>query len=236
MPIAIAIAGAAVIGAGASIISSNKAASTAKGVATQNNALQQNIYNQNAARLDPYGQRGNVAGDRINALLGLGGDTAAANTAFDAYKGSTEYSSRLKQGQDSVLAGLGARGLLDSGAAQKALLKYGQTFGSNEFGTYMGNLTGQQNTGLAAASSLAGVGQNYANAVTANNNNAANTQENAYLSNGQAINGVLSNALGAYGYSQGVGSSYKSPNAGVVGKAGVPGVGGNPFYMSAGGF
>lgn len=236
MPIAIAIAGAAVIGAGASIISSNHAASTAKNVATQNNALQQNIYNSNAARLDPYSARGNAAGEQANALLGLGGDTASANAGFDAYKGSTEYTSRLKQGQDSVLAGLGARGLLDSGAAQKALLKYGQTFGSNEFGTYMGNLQTQQNTGLAAASSLAGVGQNYANAVTANNNNAAGVQENAYLSNGQAINGALQSALGAYGYSQGIGSSYKSPNAGVLGKSGAPGTGGNPFYMSAGGF
>jgi len=197
------------VGAGASIISSNKAASTAKSVAAQNNTLQQNIYNENAARLDPYGARGSVAGDLINALLGLGGDTAAANTAFDTYKASTEYSSRLKQGQDSVLAGLGARGLLDSGAAQKALLKYGQTFNSNEFGTYIGNLKDQQDTGLAAASSLAGVGQNFASAVTSNNNNAANTVENSYLSNANSINGVLSNALGAYAYSQGVGSSYK---------------------------
>lgn len=218
MPIAIAIAGAAVIGAGASIISSNKAASTAKSVAAQNNTLQQNIYTQNAGRLDPFSSNGITAGNRINALLGLGGDTASADAAFDAYKGSTEYTSRLKQGQDSVLAGLGARGLLDSGAAQKALLKYGQTFGSNEFGNYMGNLQVQQNTGLSAASALAGVGQNYANAVTANNNNAANTVENSYLSNGQAINGALQNAIGAYTYSQGIGSSYGKP--GVLAKAG----------------
>lgn len=210
MPIGLAVAGiaAAGIGAAASISASNKAAKTAQQNAAASNALQQNIYNQNKATLQPFVDNGTKAGNSINALLGLGGDTTAANAAFDAYKGSTEYTSRLNQGQNSVMAALGGKGLLDSGAAQKAILKYGQTFASNEFGNYMGNLQTQQQAGLGAASALAGNGQNYANAVSNNNNQAANTVANAALSNAGTINGVLGSALSAYGLSQGVGSSY----------------------------
>ncbi|MBI0474216.1 hypothetical protein D9601_02400 [Sphingomonas sp. MA1305] len=196
------------IGGAASISASNKASKTAQQTAAANNALQTQIYNSNKETLQPYVNTGNKATQSIEALLGLGGDTTAANAAFDAYKGSTEYTSRFNEGQRAVTAALGGKGLLDSGAAQKAILKYGQTFASNEFGNYMGNLQTQQQTGLGAASALAGNGQNYANSVSANNNAASNTVANAALSNASTVNGVLGSALSAYGLSQGVGSSY----------------------------
>lgn len=210
--VAIGTAVAGAVGAGASISASNKAAKTAKSTAATNNALQQDIYNQNKAALAPY-QDGGKATASLNALLGLGGDTASANAAFDAYKGSTEYTSRLAQGSNSVQAALGGKGLLDSGAGQKSLLKYGQTFASNEFGNYVGNLQTQQQTGLAAASAQAGVGANYANSVSANNNAASTTVSNAALSNAGAINSALGSAVSAYGVSQGMGSSYGSKAA-----------------------
>lgn len=208
--VAVAIVGAAVVGTGASVASSNKASKTAQDTAAQNNALQRDIYGQNKDTLQPYVNTGNKATASIESLLGLNPDSGAAAKAYADYQNSTEYQSRLKQGSDSVISGLGARGLLDSGAAQKSLLKYGQTFGSNEFGQYLGNLQTQQGVGLSGASALAGVGTNYANAVTANNNNAANTSANASLANGATISGLLGNAVSAYGLSQGLGSSYKS--------------------------
>ncbi|MBI0477504.1 hypothetical protein D9601_19395 [Sphingomonas sp. MA1305] len=206
--VAAAIVGAAVVGGGASIAASNKASKTARDNAASSNALQTNMYNQNKDTLQPFVDSGTKATSSINALLGQGGDTAAANAAFDAYKGSTEYTSRFNEGQRAVTAALGGKGLLDSGAAQRAILKYGQTFASNEFGNYLGNLQTQQQTGLGAASALAGNGQNYANAVSYNNGQAANTAANSALATGSAINGVLGSALSAYGLSQGVGSSY----------------------------
>lgn len=208
MPLAAAIVGAAVIGGGTAIAASNKASKTAQQTAAQNNAFQQQIYASNKDTLQPYISTGNKATQSIESLLGLGGDSAAANAAFDAYKGSTEYTSRLAEGSKQVTAALGGKGLLDSGAALKALTKYGQTFASNEFGNYLGNLQTQQQTGLGAASALAGNGQNYANAVSANNNAASNTAANAALSNAGAVNSVLGSAISAYGLSQGVGSSY----------------------------
>lgn len=208
MPVAIAIAGAAVVGAGASVAASNKASKTAKQVAQQNNNTQQQIYEQNRQTLAPYVSQGNLVTPTINGLLGLG-DTVAAGRAFDTYKTSTGYQSRLSEGQAGVNAALGASSLRDSGAAVKAAAKFNQNFASNEFGNYLGALQGQQALGLSAASAQAGVGQNYANATNANNTAAGNAAGNAALANANSINGALGNIVSAYGYSQGaLGSSY----------------------------
>jgi hypothetical protein len=232
MPIALplAIAGAAVVGGGASIIASNKAAKATKQAAQtasdttlqaarESNALQERIYNQNTATLSPFVAQGGKATSSINALLGLDGDPSAASAAFDTFRNSTGYDFRVGEGQKAVLSGLGARGYLDSGAAQKALLKYGQGVASDEFGKYYGALTGQQGVGLTAASAQAGVGQNYAGAVGANNTGAANVganaaltagnaQGNSYLSAANSLNGVLNNGVSAYALNSGLKSSY----------------------------
>lgn len=75
-----AIIGSAVIGAGASAIGASKNSkaikkSTDAQTAANDASLaqQRETYAQNKAILDPYAQRGNAAGEAINALLGLGG-------------------------------------------------------------------------------------------------------------------------------------------------------------------
>lgn len=49
----------------------NTAAQTAQNTTDANNALARDIYGQNKAALSPFMQRGNVAGDYINAMLGI---------------------------------------------------------------------------------------------------------------------------------------------------------------------
>lgn len=66
-------AGGAFLGAKAQKKAANRAADTSQNVANQNNALAQDIFNQNKATLSPFVNRGNAAGDTINALLGIGG-------------------------------------------------------------------------------------------------------------------------------------------------------------------
>ena len=63
--------GAAAIGSSAQKKAANKAAQTAQDTTAANNALQMQIYNQNAAVLSPYISRGNQAGSMYGALLGL---------------------------------------------------------------------------------------------------------------------------------------------------------------------
>lgn len=277
MALATALAAAATIGG--SILSSNaqkkaaKSASTAaQNTANQNNALAQWMYNQNAGVLSPYQQRGNAAGNAMNALLGLGGpsnnmgqafidpngyagsdagfapqtgiqnalsmygDTmsidgaptgigfggympptaptaqatpqAAPQTgnalsqyqdAFKNYQDSTGYQFRLNQGQRAIGSNFAARGLSNSGAAAKSLLGYNQGMASNEFGNYLNQLSGIQNMGLGAGSAQAGVGQNYVNTVSANNDSAGTAAANAALLRGNATANMFGSIAGGIG-------------------------------------
>ena len=141
---------------------------------------------------------------------GTSGESAieAQNAAFKNFRDSTGYQDQFNEGQRAVTSALGNRGMLDSGAAQKALVKYGNYQSSQSFGSYLDRLVQQQGVGLGAASAQAGVGTNYANATSANNTNNANTIGNAALSNASTINGVLQSGVSAYSYNSGLKSSY----------------------------
>lgn len=271
----VASIGGALIGSSAQKKAANKAADVSLQTAQQNNALAQNIYNQNAQALSPFQQRGNEAGNAINALLGLGvarpqqaqmnqmmqfgqnapygymggsgigdgmierqmfenmgGDMyypqgyredlpqvganangqyqamsspqADYNKAFQNYQNSTGYQFRLGEGIRAIDAGAPVR---NSGATLKARQQYGQNIGSQEFGNYLGYLANQQGVGLSGASAQAGVGQNYVNTVSANNNSAGSAAANAALMRGQATSnmwGGVANGLGSI-----FGSSFK---------------------------
>lgn len=108
----------------------------------------------------------------------------SAMSAFDRYRASDGYQFRQNEGMNALASNFRGRGISQSGAADKALLRYGQDYGSNEFGKYLGYLSNQQGVGLSGASALAGVGQNYVNNVTANNNNAGNSLSNSLLARG----------------------------------------------------
>lgn len=264
----VASIGGALIGSSAQKKAARRAEQTAQQTADKNNALQREIYQQNAAVLSPFQQRGNAAGDAINALLGLGvaqqqpsyapqmnpmmrfgapygymggsgigdgmierqmfesmgGDVyypqgyredlpqvganangqyqamtspqADYNNAFNNYRNSTGYQFRFNEGMRAIDAGAP---VLNSGARLKAALNYGQNIASGEFGNYLGQLANQQGVGLSGASAQAGVGQNYVNTVSANNNSAGTAAANAALMRGQATSnmwGGIANGLG----------------------------------------
>lgn len=245
-------------------------------------ALNKDIYNSNYNLLSPFVSRGNVAGESINALLGL--PTAPAMTsplstsgvqtnpvvsrtplaredlgysgplqdsqrnpayrlarvltgtahpqqdapvatpaptptttpatnalspqqAFQNFANSAGMQFQLQQGENAINNGYAARGQLQSGAALKALQDYGQqTALNNYFMPYMGLLGGQQSVGAGAASSVAGVGQNFGNTAAAINGqmggaiqNGADATANAALLRGQAqanMYGQIGGALG----------------------------------------
>jgi hypothetical protein len=255
--VAVAIGGAAVVGAGATVLASNKAAGAAKSAANTNNALQSQIYDENKAALAPYQAQGASATTAINSLLGLNGNYAsyvqnnpdllaaynannngqsitdfgrdhwtndgqyegrtatpysgvasADNPGFNAFRNSTGYQFQLDQGNKALTAALGAKGQLESGAAVKSALTYNQNAAAGSFNQYYADLTGQQGVGLTAASAQAGVGQNFANATSANNNAAATATGNAALAGANGVNSALGSALSAYTYNQALGSSY----------------------------
>ena len=131
-----------------------------------------------------------------NALAG-GGQTAgqAQNAAFDNFRNSTGYQFRLGEGLDAVNSGYAGAGVLQSGAAMRGITEYGQNFASNEFGNYMNALANQQAVGAGAASSGAGVSQNFAAMATGSNNFNAQNQMSAQLGR----QNPFANALGTVG-------------------------------------
>lgn len=250
--------GLGVAGIGSAISSSNnrkaarRAAQQSQQATDQSIALQRESRDMAFRRLDPFGNRGNAAGNAINALLGLGGSEVmggparmelpmqpnalsqfqggagqpyglgdvpmmggqfapfnavaqggaqpmtaqqAQENAFERFRNSTGYQFRLSEGQDALNSGFAGSGLLQSGAALRALDDYRQGMAASEFGNYMGMLGGQQAVGAGAGSALAGVGQNFAGTVIDSNNMNAQNQMAAQLSR----QNPFGNALGVWG-------------------------------------
>lgn len=206
--VAAAITGVAAVGS--AVISSNaahKASKAATNAAHENNALEREIYQENKGNLSPWMTRGNTAGGAYSALLGLGGNTPQAQNGLKAYLDSSGYKFRLDSGRDAITSSRATAGLLNSGSTLKALDTFGQNIGTGYFDDYLGHLSDLSGQGLGAGSALAGVGQNYAGAVSNNNNAAADAVGNAALSSAANTSNLLGSVLGAYGAYKGA-SSY----------------------------
>jgi hypothetical protein len=202
--------GAAAISSSAQKKASQQATQAAQHATDQNIALQQQVREENKGILSPYVQTGNQATGALNSLL-YGNDNGASLSALQASPG---YQFRMDQGSRALNTGWAARGMLNSGAAQKAALKYGQDYASNEYGNRFNQLAQQQGVGLSAGNALAGVGTNFANSASNQNNSLATVQANAALASGQStanVYGTAANALGQIGGS--FISSYKPPQA-----------------------
>lgn len=203
---ALIIGAGAVAGAGISAAATGNAAHDASQAAAANNALQSQIYQQNSANEQPYIQAGDKANTALQGFLGLGGDPAASQAALNNYLNSTGYQFTKSQGVQAAQQNAASSGMLNSGATLKALDAYGTGLADQYGQQYEQNLQGVASTGEGAANALAGQGQSYANAVSANNNSAATTAANAGLAGASSINGLIGNAFQAYGLTRGLSS------------------------------
>lgn len=212
----IGIIGAVVAGVGGALISGHaatSAANTEASAAAASNALQEKIYNSNVALAQPYITGGDTAENELQGFLGLGGDPAKINAAFQTYLNSTGYQFNRQQGIDAVTQNRAVSGLLNSGSALKALDTYG-TNEADQYGQqYVTNLQGLTDTGQRAAGSLTGAGQSYANAVSSNNAGAANAAANAQIAGAAGATNALNNAVNAFGAFNG-GSSFADGTGG----------------------
>lgn len=164
--------------------------------------------------------------------MGGGGDRTAADNAFDTYRGSSGYQFRLGEGTKAINTNAYATGMGDSGATLKALTRYGQDYGSNEFGNYLGQLGGVSARGGAARGLVAGVGNNFVNQFGAATGNAADAQSNAGLLSAGNWANAFQNAGNAAAFT--LGSSYKRPGQ-VPPTVRTPGYGGS-YSRYGGGF
>jgi len=193
--------------------------------AAASNAASRGLLNSGSTlkALDQYGQQlGQTYGQAYLSNLGsYGQQLQGQGTAYSdlvnqrnsaqnglAQNYLSDLSGRAAQQQglnQDYLSGQSSLASLKAGQAQNYLSGQTGLYGLNSsgFGTYFGSQNDLANRGLSAANALAGVGTNYVNQVTGNNNNALGAVSGANASIGNNINGLLGNALSAYGYNQG---------------------------------
>lgn len=187
------------------------AASGAAGIRAYQNAQEEAAKNR--AATSPWTATGGGAEDMLARLYGLGhityqnndprtsgtldksnvaGDRTAALNAFQASPG---YQFRLGEGIKALDRSAAAKGMLLSGAQQRAVTDYGQNTASNEFGNYSNALMGLSGGGLNAA-----LGTNATNAGVTNQGNAlgfsgAMGQASAYSNAANALASGISNGM-----------------------------------------
>lgn len=120
---------------------------------------------------------------------------------FSSFYQSPGYQFRMQEGMNALTGNAATRGALQSGATQKALLKYGQNYASNEYGQYMNQLFNVAGLGQTSTGQNNALSSNYANNVSNNNMASAQARASSY--------GTQANAWGnALGTVAGIGSYY----------------------------
>jgi len=134
----------------------------------------------------------------------------SSNSPTDALRNTPGWQFRFDEGERAVNNQLAASGLSNSGAAQKALTRYGQGQADQGYQQRVNNLLNMTNIGTGAQAQITNSSQNAAanagSAIQNGGNALAQSQLNRGSAYQQGVNGV-SNAIGwgmgAYGQSKG---------------------------------
>ena len=107
----------------------------------------------------PQASTGVGANNFMAGLLGVpGGDTAGADAGFASYLSKAGYAPALERLQAGVTQGAAAKGLLNSGSTQKALVRYGAGLDQQFYNNYFQNLNTLNQRGLDAGQTIGGAG------------------------------------------------------------------------------
>ena len=115
--------------------------------------LQRRMYEESVARQQPWLQAGQEA---LNKLIPASEYTPFSMAQFQADPG---YAFRLSEGQKALERSAAARGGLLSGATGKALTRFGQEMGSQEYQNAFNRYQAERQARLGPLQSLAGIGQ-----------------------------------------------------------------------------
>ena len=120
--------------------------------------------------------------------------------AFDAFRNTPGYQFGLDQGRRAVESSAAARGGLNSGAALKALTKFGNDYADQQgFTPYMNRLSGLFGGAQTAAGQIGSYGTNFANNYGQNLQNAAQARANSTYASNQAWNNGINSAASFFG-------------------------------------
>ena len=199
-----------------SAITGSRAATDAANIqaesAREARALAEKIFNEQKALQEPYRAAGITAQNQLLNLLGLSGNTAASEYGKFArpfgmsdFQQDPGYAFRLSEGMKALEASRAAKGGLLSGATGKALQRYGQEMGSQEYGNAFNRYQTERANRLNPLAGLTASGQAAAAGQAANAGNYATTAGNLTTSIGAAqaagqvgMTNALTGALGQY--------------------------------------
>lgn len=231
---AAAVVGSSLIGAS----SSRSAANTQAQAARESGDVQREIFERQVELGRPYREAGETA---LNKLIPLA--TEYTPFGMQQFQQDPGYGFRLSEGQKALERSAAARGGLMGGATGKALQRFGQEMGSQEYQNAFNRYQAERQARLNPLQSLAGVGQTAANTLGAQagqfGSNMAETlgagaqaRASGYMGAANAISG----GLGQYmNYQQGqsqnsllqqaLGRGYGGGGGGGYGGGYVPGYG-----------
>lgn len=209
MGIEAAIIGSAVVGAGASMVGGSKAAKAQTAAAAQQAAveregiaLQERQFQQSREDLAPWREQG------VRSLGELARMTSP-DYDYGELRRDPEFQFRHSQGQRSLSAYLGNKGLTESGAALKEMVRFGDGLAADTYGNRWNRLAGLAGVGQSATNTTASLGQSMAGNVQQGLSNignsyaaAGNARASSYANTGAAI-GNLANSIGGYYAQQG---------------------------------
>lgn len=146
-------AAAALIGANMSSRAAKSAAQTSAAASDRASEVQREMFERQVELQEPWRQAG------VNALTKL--QAAADYTPFgmQQFQRDPGYGFRMSEGMKALERSAAARGGLLSGATGKALQRYGQDLGSQEYMNAFNRYQAERQARLGPLQSLAGVGQ-----------------------------------------------------------------------------
>jgi hypothetical protein len=213
MPVAIAIGAAAAIGGVATVVSGNKAANAQKDAANASISEQQREYNQTREDTATARNIGNGALTTLGSVYGIGADgqpaTSGAAPDYSKFYESPDYQFRLSEGQKAIDRSNSARGLLGSGANQKAQIGFAENTAAGGYNDWWSKLSGLAGIGQNATNTTVAAGQNTANNISSAYTAAGNARASSYLNTGSAINSTVNNLASVYAFNAGGG--FKQP-------------------------
>lgn len=198
------------------------AADTQAQSTAESNATQRYFYDTTRGDNMPALQARNTSLQRMQQLLGIGGDNGSggygsANGTVSAADVMAQpgYQFGLDQGTTALNRQAAARGSYNSGAALKAASRYGTDYATTKYGDAFNQLQTQQTNQFNRLATTAGMGQTGSNSITAAGANAANTTSANQTALGNALGSAqLSNANGWTNALNQSAAGYASGNSG----------------------
>lgn len=177
--VAAAVTASAVIGSQASRRAASTAAGATERAAETSADVQREMFERSVELQEPWRKAGI---DALNKLIPM----ASTYTPFGMaqFQADPGYAFRMAEGMKALERSAAARGGLMSGATGKALQRYGQELGSQEYMNAFNRYQAERAARLGPLQSLAGVGQTTAQALGGQASNLGANLGQTYMTGG----------------------------------------------------